>query len=353
MKADFRSDTVTRPTPEMRSAMALAEVGDDVFGDDPTVQRLEGRVAELLGKEASLFVPTGTMGNQLAIWLHTRPGEEIVVGEDCHVYHYEMAGAALHSAVQCRPVRTQRGLMEPEAVAEAIRPESPYLPRSSLLCLENTHNLASGRVFTPEQLEAAAAVARNHGLAVHLDGARLWNASAASGIDPSRYAVVADTVMVCLSKGLGAPIGSMLAGNELTVARARRARKAFGGGMRQVGVLAAAGLVALDSRARLAEDHALARYIALRVGDVPELICRPEQVETNILLIGVQPEAPPATWWQERLAEHDVLALAMGPRLLRFVTHRDVGMPEADALIGALRSISEQRAAKSVERTFE
>jgi threonine aldolase len=343
MKADFRSDTVTRPTPEMRSAMATAEVGDDVFGDDPTVQKLEARVAGLLGKEASLFLPTGTMANQLAIYLQTRPGEEILVGEDSHVFHYEMAGPALHSGVQCRPVRSARGLMEPDAIAEAIRPENPYLPKTSLLCLENTHNLAGGRVIPLDRLEAAAGVARRHGVAVHLDGARLWNASVASGVDLSRYAALADSVMVSLSKGLGAPVGSMLAGGELFIARARRARKAFGGGMRQVGVLAAAGLVGLESLSRLREDHQLARWIAERLAEVPDLMCEPDEFETNIVIVEVERDGPPASWWQERLAEQDVLVLAMGPRLLRLVTHRDVGRPEAEALVEAFQKAAAHR----------
>jgi threonine aldolase len=347
MKADFRSDTVTRPTPEMRAAMASAEVGDDVFGDDPTVHRLEARVAALLGKEASLFLPTGTMANQIAVYTQTRPGDEILVGEDSHIFHYEMAGPALHSGVQCRPVRSVRGLMEPEAIAEAIRPESPYLPKTSLLCLENTHNLAGGRVIPLDKLEAAAGVARRHGMAVHLDGARLWNASVAAGVELSRYAALADSVMVSLSKGLGAPVGSTLAGGELFIARARRARKAFGGGMRQVGVLAAAALVGLESLPRLREDHQLARWIAERLAELPDVRCAPEEVETNIVLVEVDRDGPPGSWWQERLAEQEVLVLAMGPRQLRLVTHRDVGRPEAEALVAAFQKAAWQRAGKA------
>jgi threonine aldolase len=351
MKADFRSDTVTRPTPEMRAAMAAAEVGDDVFGDDPTTARLEQRVADILGKEAALFVPSGTMGNQLAVHLWARPGEEILLGEDSHIFHYEMAGPALLSGVQCRPVASRRGVMDPEAIAAAIRPDSPYLPKSSLLCLENSHNLAGGRVVPLEWLEASVSVARRHGLFVHLDGARLWNASAASGVPAAQYAALADSVMVSLSKGLGAPIGSMLSGGELFVARARRARKAFGGGMRQVGVLAAAGLVGLDSMGRLAEDHVLARRIAERLSKLPELRCDPAQVETNIVLVDLAEDAPPALWWQERLLEQRVLVLSMGPRQLRLVTHRDVGTPEGEALVRAFEAASEQRAHKTAEHT--
>ncbi len=341
MISDFRSDTVTRPTPEMRQAMARAEVGDDVFGDDPTVLKLEIKIAELLGKEASIFVPTGSMGNQLAIALQTRPGEEILVGDQSHIFHYEMAGPALHSGVQCHPVRSgASGRMDPEHLVGAIRPASPYLPRTSLLCLENTHNLAGGAVIPLAHMEECAAIARERGLAVHLDGARIWNAAGESGIPLSRYSSLADTVMVCLSKGLGAPIGSMLAGTGELIRRARKVRKAFGGGMRQVGILAAAGLVALEHRKKLRADHLLARKIAGELSEIPGLICEAQATETNIVLVDLAGDPPRARVWREKLEKMGVLVLDMGPRRIRIMTHRDVNSEDGKHLVDAFSKLS-------------
>ena len=243
---DLRSDTVTRPSAGMREAMQRAEVGDDVFGEDPTVRKLQERVAGLLGKEAALYVPSGTMGNQLCIKVHTLPGDEVIAERGSHVFNFETAGAAFLSSVQIHPVEGQRGVLGIEEVRQAVRPKLYYMPRTRLVCVENTHNRAGGTITPLESLAALSAFARGEGLKPHLDGARLWNACAATGTAPSAYAAHADSVSVCLSKGLGAPVGSVIAGTKEFIEEARHYRKIFGGGMRQAGVIAAAGLYALE-----------------------------------------------------------------------------------------------------------
>ena len=256
MPIDLRSDTVTRPSPGMRTAMAEAEVGDDVFGEDPTVNLLQSRVAAILEKEAALFVPSGTMGNQICIKVHTQPGDEVIVERGAHVFNYETAGAAFLSSVQIHPIEGIRGVLAPEEILKAIRPRVYYMPRTRLLCVENTHNRAGGTVTSLERMRELRAVATECGLAVHLDGARLWNACAALGVPPAAFAKEADSVSVCLSKGLGAPVGSVVAGTRQFVDEARHYRKLFGGGMRQAGILAAAGLFALENHLPdLPQDH--------------------------------------------------------------------------------------------------
>ena len=259
---DLRSDTVTKPTPAMREAMARAEVGDDVFGDDPTVKALESRTAELLGKEAALFVPSGTMANQLAIRSHTEPGDEILVEANAHIYYYEGGAPAAMSGVMCRCINGQRGIFTGADVEASLRPADQHFPRTRLVCLENTHNRGGGKIWSIGQVQEVAAGVRKHGLQLHLDGARLWNASVAAGIPERDYATYFDTISVCFSKGLGAPVGSALVGPKAFIERARRFRKMFGGGMRQAGIIAAGALFALDNhRARLAEDHANAKAL--------------------------------------------------------------------------------------------
>lgn len=283
---DLRSDTVTLPTPEMRAAMAAAEVGDDVYGDDPTVRRLEERAAELAGTEASIFVPSGTMGNQIAIAVHTKPGQEVIVEVASHIYNLEMATMARFSGVQPRVVVGERGVFTAAQVAENIRPQIYYLAQTGLVCLENTHNAAGGRIWPLRGAREILEVAHALGIPVHLDGARILNASVATGIPVAELGKGFDSLMFCLSKGLGCPVGSMLCGSKDFVAEARRVRKAMGGGMRQVGILAAAGLYALDHHVdRLAEDHENARILAQGLGEIPGLSVWP--VETNIVMVEI------------------------------------------------------------------
>ena len=336
---DLRSDTVTRPSAGMRQAISEAVVADDVLEKDPTVDRLERRVAQLLGKEAALFFPTGTQANQAAIMLQAVPGSEAVCEAESHVYHYELAGAARHAGVQLHPVQSDRGRLEPDDVSAAIRPGDRHHPLTSLVCVENTHNMHGGTVIGLETLEAISQVARAHGLSVHMDGARLWNASAASGVSLAAYAAVADTVMVCLSKGLGCPIGSMLVGPaDLVQERGWSVRKSLGGGMRQVGILAAAGLYALDHNLdRLSADHARAAALAEACNGIDGL--RADPPETNIVMIhverpGVMPEVIAAG-----LETRGVWILPAGHDRLRAVTHLDVDDAGIDRAAGALREV--------------
>lgn len=331
---DLRSDTVTKPTPAMRQAMLEAEVGDDVFGEDPTALRLEARVAEILGKEAAVFVPSGVMGNQLAIKVHTRPGDEVVVAERSHILHYESGAPGLLSGVQLRPIEEPRGFLTGEAVAAVVRGRYDWEPRTRLVCLENTVNKAGGRVLPLALIREVAEVARAHDLRLHLDGARLWNAAVASGQSEAEIAAPFDTVTVCLSKGLGAPVGSVLAGDTETIRLARRYRKLFGGGMRQIGILAAAGLYALDHhRAGLAEDHARAQRLAETLAALPAFEIDPATVETNIIIAETQ---PPATEVLERLEARGVRLVAFGPRTVRATLHRDVPDEDVDTVIAVL-----------------
>jgi threonine aldolase len=331
---DLRSDTVTRPTPAMREAMVRADVGDDVYGEDPTVRALEERVADELGKEAALFVPTGTMGNQLALLCHCKRGDEVVVGEGAHVAFYESGAGAAWAGVQFA-FAGQGGLFTAEALDELIRPRAYYLPRTSLVSVENTHNRAGGRVFPLHDLVAIAARARTDELAVHMDGARLWNASVATGLGVRELSAPCDSVSVCFSKGLGAPVGSALAGSRDFVVAAHRYRKMMGGGMRQVGVLAAAALYALEHHRGLLElDHARARRVAsvLREVDLPGV--RVGEVETNI----VQVELPfDASRWVDAARARGVLIGASDRRRVRIVTHLDVSDLDAERAALALR----------------
>lgn len=288
MQIDLRSDTVTRPTPAMRAAMAAAEVGDDVLDGDPTVRRLEERVAAMLGKEKALFFPTGTMANQTGVWLLSRPGTEILIDAEAHIIHYEYAGAAALSGVQVRPVKGSAPVMDATALAAAIRPTSRVSPSASMVCLENTHNGAGGKITPLAELRALRDLASENHLGVHLDGARLWNASIASGTALSDFAACADTVMVSFSKGLGAPVGAALAGSADLIDEGWKVRKRFGGGMRQSGILAAAVLHALDAHlARLADDHANARAFAAVVDGAGGAAVVPP--DTNIVMVDLAP----------------------------------------------------------------
>jgi threonine aldolase len=324
---DLRSDTVTRPSPEMRRAIAEAEVGDDLLGDDPTVKRLEARVAELLGKEAALFFPSGTMANQTALATLAERGTEVVVEAGAHVLHWEEAAAATLSGLQLVTVEGDRGAIPPERLASAIRPESRYAPRTTALCLENTHLASAGSVVSPEAQDAAAEVARERGLAVHLDGARLWHAPVATGRPIVDFTRAADTVMVCLSKGLGAPVGSLLAGAGEVMERAWRIRRRFGGAMRQSGILAAAGLYALEhNRDRLAEDHEHARQLSRALDALPGV--RSPDPDTNIVIAVADPGGADLRNLLLYCEKHGILMLPFGERRIRAVTHMDVNGAE-------------------------
>jgi threonine aldolase len=322
---DLRSDTVTRPTPAMRRAMAEAEVGDDVFGDDPTVRRLEQRVASLTGHEAALYVPSGTMGNQIAVNVLTRPGDEVLLEEGAHIFLYEQGGIAVNSGCLAHVVPGVRGAIDPAAIGRVVRDadNDHHVSRVSLLCLENTHNMHGGVIMPLATLRALSDAARAHGMRVHLDGARLWNASVATGVPIADWAATADTVMMCFSKGLGAPVGSILAGRADVVRQARRVRKRWGGGMRQVGILAAACLHALDHHLdRLAEDHARAKRLAAGLRAVPG-VSVPEP-ETNIVLIELEDPALAPKPVLDALRARGVWMVAFGGRRLRAVAHLDV-----------------------------
>ncbi|MCC7540255.1 MAG: aminotransferase class I/II-fold pyridoxal phosphate-dependent enzyme [Deltaproteobacteria bacterium] len=319
---DLRSDTVTRPTAAMRRAMADAAVGDDVFGEDPTVRALEGRAAEVLGKAAALFVASGTMANQIALLCHTRPGDEVVVGEGAHVAWYESGAGAAWAGVQFA-VAGRGGTFDASDVEAATKPNAYYLPRTSLVAVENTHNRAGGRVFPADAIARIAAFCRTRGLGLHMDGARIWNAAAATGSSEAALVADADTVSACFSKGLGAPVGSVIAGPREVVERARRFRKMLGGGMRQAGVIAAGALHALDHhRARLRDDHANAAAIAATLATSEHVEIDRTSVETNIVIFDLR--SVDGETFVARAAEQGVLAHAIGPRRIRLVTHLDV-----------------------------
>lgn len=332
---DLRSDTVTRPSPEMRRAMAEAEVDDEVLGKDPTADRLERRVAELLGKEAALFFPSGTQANQTAVLLHTRPGSELVCEAESHVFHYEIADAAWLAGVQLYPVASESGRLSASDVARAIRPGDRHHAETALVWMENTHNMHGGVAVPLAAMREVTALARDRGLPVHLDGARLWNASAATGASLAELAACADTVMVSLSKGLGCPIGSVLAGPSDLIGRAWGFRKRLGGGMRQVGILAAAGLWALDHNlGRIGRDHDRARRLAEGWAEIDGVRVVPP--DTNIVMADL--EAASAEAVAGRLERRGVRLLAAGPARLRAVTHLDVDDEGIERAIGALRA---------------
>lgn len=340
---DLRSDTVTRPTPAMREAMRAAEVGDDVYGEDPTVNGLERDAAAMFGKEAALFVPTGTMGNQIAIRLHTQHGQEVLCEARAHVLDWEMAMAAAFSGCQLRPIAGERGVLTWERIRQAIGPKLYYRAQTGLVCIENTHNMAGGTVTPLAAMREICKGAHEAGLPVHLDGARIFNASVALGVPVAQLTEGCDTVMFCLSKGLGAPAGSMLVGSREAMERARVFRKALGGGMRQVGVLAAAGLIALhEMTARLADDHANARLLAEAVAAEPNAGIDLAAVETNIVIFDLR--GGDAAAFCRKLREKGVLASAIGPDAVRFVTHFDVDREActraADVVTETLRGCS-------------
>lgn len=334
---DLRSDTVTRPGPAMRRAMAEAEVGDDVYGEDPTVRRLEEEAAARVGHESALFVPTGTMGNQIALHLHADRGEDVLLEAFSHVYLYELGALSAWTGATPRLVSGDRGRLDPAGIVAAAAGGPYYMARAAAVVVENTHNHQGGTVTSAERTRAIVEAARSRGLRVHLDGARLFNAATALGVSPAALAAGFDTVMFCLSKGLGAPAGSLLCGERRTIEEARIVRKRMGGGMRQAGILAAAGLVALREHVtRLPEDHVRARRLAGVLAEHPRFRIDPAAVETNIVIAEVVPPAR-AEDLLTALKARGVLALAMGPGRIRFVTHLDIGDAELDRALDALR----------------
>jgi threonine aldolase len=339
---ELRSDTMTRPTPGMREAIARAEVGDDVFGEDPSVNKLEAMVAERLGKEAAMFVPSGTMGNQTAIRAHTEPGQEIIGDIDSHFFHYETAGPAALAGCSSRLVHGERGVFTAEQVRAVVRdPDNPHLPQSRLIVIENTHNRGAGAVWPVERVAEIRAVADQYGLAVHMDGARLMNACVATGRKPTEYTQYVDTVSTCFSKGLGAPVGSAVAGSARMIQRTRRFRKMFGGAMRQAGVLAAAALYALENHVdRLAEDHANARKIAKALAEMPGIVIDQATVETNLIFFEVEAPWSSSDAFVAKLREVGVLCLSTDPKRVRMVTSLEATGRAIDDAIERIGSVA-------------
>lgn len=340
MPIDLRSDTVTKPTAEMRKAMYDAEVGDDVFGDDPTVNRLEETAAEMLGKEAALYVSSGTLGNQIAIQTLTRPGDEIILEQQSHIYLYEGAGHSVYAGVQTQTLPGVRGAMSLADVREAIREPNIHHPRTGLICVENTHNKAGGTILGLDHLRELASIAREHQIPIHMDGARLFNAVVASGHKAPAFTQHVDTVQVCLSKGLSAPVGSILAGSQEVIERARYIRKRMGGGMRQVGVIAAPALIALTQMVeRLAEDHQNAKILATGLAEIDSVQLDVSTVETNIVIIDVTKTGISSVELVDRLRTEGVWCADFGPGLVRFVTHKDVDRAQVQEALAIIHRV--------------
>ena len=334
---DLRSDTLTRPTADMRRAMADAEVGDDVYGEDPTVRRLEETVAAMFGRPRALFVPSGTMGNQIALRLLVPPAEEVLCDADAHIVTYEGGGAAQHGGLQTRTLASPRGLLEPDAVAEHIRPRGFGTVPTRAVAVEQTHNRGGGAVYPLSTLEALRKVVDFAGAALHCDGARIWNAHVASGVPLADYGALFETLSVCLSKGLGAPVGSLVIGEPDAMDEARVIRRRLGGGMRQVGVLAAAGLVAVTQHLeRLAEDHRRAARLAAACGEAAPDVCDPALVETNIVPLDLTKAGCDGPTLAARAGENGVLISVVGPRRVRMVTHLDVDDAAVDRAIAVV-----------------
>jgi threonine aldolase len=345
---DLRSDTFTKPTPAMRAAMAAAEVGDDVFNEDPTVHALQDRIAGMLDKEAALYVPSGSMSNQIGVRVHCSPGDEFICEAGCHIYNYEQGAYAQLSGLAVRSVHGDYGVLRLDQLTGLIRPDNEHQVHTRLVCLENTHNRGAGRIQPYDNVVEICTWARSHGLATHLDGARLFNAVVATGIPATKWAQHFDTVSVCFSKGLGAPIGSALVGPRDLIIKARRCRKLFGGGMRQAGIIAAAALYALDHHIdRLAEDHQNAQLLAAAIRESEGLTLTPPEIDTNIVIFEVNSQLGTAVDFAARLKDAGVLMLAVGPQIIRAVTHLDVSRPEIERAGTILQATAEAGLAKA------
>ncbi|MEM1310434.1 MAG: low-specificity L-threonine aldolase [Cyanobacteria bacterium P01_H01_bin.153] len=340
---DLRSDTVTQPTSEMRQAIAQAPVGDDVLGDDPTVTELEEAVAALLGKEAAVYMPSGTMTNQVALRTHTEPGDEIILESQAHIYFYEAGGPAALSGVMCKLIHGQRGIFTAADLQAALRPWNEHYPRTKLVCLENTHNRGGGSIFPLSEIQSIAQVCQENNLRLHLDGARFWNACVATGISEAEYAAFFDTVSVCFSKGLGAPVGSALVGSRELIQRARRFRKMFGGGMRQAGIIAAGALYALQNhRDRLSEDHANARHLAQGLQAIDGITVNLATVETNLVYFHT-PADLPAQDLAQQLAAAGVGVLPTAPHTLRAVTNLMVSQADINTALEKIAKVVQSK----------
>lgn len=338
--ADLRSDTVTRPSAAMRQAIANAEVGDDVLGDDPTIIRLQERCAALLGKEAAVYVPSGSMANQVSIRAVCEPGDEIICDNTTHSFNYETGGPAALCGVSMRVIHGERGIYHAADIDANMRARSDHFPNSRMAIIENTNNRGGGSVWPIARVAEVRQACNKHGLHLHLDGARLLNACVALGVEPTAYTQHVDSVSICFSKGLGAPVGSIVAGSKQFIARARRFRKQFGGAMRQAGILAAAALYALDHNiARLSEDHANAKRFAEGIAELPGITLDPRTVETNIVIFEVDERLGAAEAFSQKLRDRGVWMFATGPRSLRAVTHLDVSRAQIDQALGVFREL--------------
>ncbi|MCK6257190.1 low-specificity L-threonine aldolase [Fictibacillus sp. KIGAM418] len=336
---DLRSDTVTKPTEEMRRAMYEAEVGDDVYSEDPSINALEEAAAEILGKENALFVTSGTQGNQVAILTHSVSGSEVIMEADSHIFMYEAAAASAFAGIQPRPLKGIRGSIQPEDLLQAIRSEDIHHPETSLVCLENTHNRAGGAVISAEDMAAIYKICRTNKIPVHLDGARLFNAAAASNLSVKTLSSHCDTVQICLSKGLGAPAGSILAGSASFIHKAKKWRKRLGGGLRQGGVLAAPGMIALKKMAhRLHDDHIKAAKLAQSLAEQPALFVE-NRVDTNIVLVNIGQTGFSTSRFLQLLKEEGVLAVAFGPQTIRFTTHYEISIKDIEQAIEKISKI--------------
>ena len=348
---DLRSDTVTQPTKEMRQVMMSAPVGDDVLGDDPSVQALEAFVADLLGKEAAVYMPSGTMTNQVALRSHTQPGDEVFLESEAHIYYYEGGGPAALSGVSCRLLSGQGGVFSAQTLVQNLRPQDPHFPQAKLVCIENTHNRSGGRIFPLATIQEIAQVCDRENLLLHMDGARFWNACIATGVSERDYAAPFDTVSVCFSKGLGAPVGSALVGSAVDMAKARRFRKMFGGGMRQAGMIAAGALYALQHhRERLIEDHENAQRLAHGLQKIEGVSVDVSAVETNIVNFEVSGQA--ADEVVKALNQEGIAMLATGPQKIRAVTNLMVSRSQIDEAVNAIaKTLSSCAGQRSAEKT--
>ncbi len=341
---DLRSDTVTKPTSGMLEAMIHAPVGDDVIDIDPTVVELQERTASLLGKEAAIFMPSGTMTNQIALRVHCSPGDEFICESGCHIYNYEQGAFAQLSGLVAKTIAGKNGLLDLEQLIGSVRPDNEHMVHTRLLCLENTHNRGAGKIYSLSRIQSLCDWAHNEGLKAHLDGARLFNASVATGVSLQSYSEPFESVSVCFSKGLGAPVGSCLVGSREFITKARRARKLFGGGMRQVGFVAAGALYALDHhRIRLSEDHDNAKVLALAIRQCKSLCLSDEVPDTNIVIFHIANEWGTAAQFAESLQKHGVLTLPFGPQSVRLVTHLDVSRDQIVTACEAIANVAISR----------